>query len=292
VRAATAIVLQLVVFQALRNRILRLLRNDHQQYMVHTLQNPRFEMPQYCPVAGHSVQENLFYDVLAEQPHPNLAQRLQSKHFAIVLQYFQPLEQVWSKQSKNTRFAWIQQFLSALEGLENLGYTHGDLHIRNMGIDVNNQLQLFDFGSIMQQDEEYFDEQVLQDHFSMATCIHYLASGEDLLAKATSYQEVQNTLEMLKGGQGTVKPEAKEFEAIIQAGWTGAPVASTFSLLRKTVADIVQSSSNERKKISADPQLYCDDVALEEDSRWLCEGDYRAARIAEGFEAPDADSWC
>jgi len=236
-------------------------------------------------------KESLFYDLLAKQSHSNLAQRLQSRHLAIVLPYYQPLELVWSKQSKDTRFAWIQQLLSALEWLENLGYTHGDLQVRNMGIDINNQLQLFDFGSVMQRDKEGFDEQVLEDHFFVATCIHYLASGENLVAKATSHSEVKRTLEMLKTGQGTVKPEAKEFEEVIQAGWTGA--ATTFSLLCKTVTDIVQqSSSNKKNGISANPQLYCDDVALEQDTRWLCEEDYRAARMAEGFDIPEEDCWC
>jgi RIO-like serine/threonine protein kinase len=137
-------------------------------------------------------KEKLFYDLLAEQPHPNLAQRLQSKHSAMILQCYQPLELVWSKQSKDTRFEWILQLLSALEWLENLGYTHGDLRIRNMGIDINNQLWLFDFGSTMQRSQEGFHGQVLRDHFSVATCIHYLASGEDLVAKAISLHRSEN----------------------------------------------------------------------------------------------------
>jgi hypothetical protein len=161
-----------------------------------------------------------------------------------------------------------------------------------MGIDVNNQLRLFDFGSVMQRDQEGFHEQVLKDHFSVATCIHYLASGEDLVAKATSYSEVKETLEMLKSGQGTVKPEAKEFEEVIQGGWTGAPAASTFSLLYKTVAEIVQQLNGDKEnEILTGPEIYHDDVLLEKDTRWLCEEDYRAVRKAEGFETPDESYW-
>jgi hypothetical protein len=100
------------------------------------------------------------------------------------------------------------------------------------------------------------------------------------------------TLEMPQRGQGTVKPEAKGFEEIIQGGWMGVPAASTFSLLCKTVADIVQQSNgNKKNEILTSTQLYCDDVLLKKDTRWLCEDDYRAARDAEGFATPDESYW-
>lgn len=45
------------------------------------------------------------------------------------------------------RLIGIRQLLSALEWLENLEYTHGDLKVDNIGIDENNQLQVFDFSA-------------------------------------------------------------------------------------------------------------------------------------------------
>jgi hypothetical protein len=52
----------------------------------------------------------------------------------------------------------------------------------------------------------------------LATCIHFLASGIDLIAKANSRVEVQETLNMLKGGWGLVYETAKDFDEVIQAG--------------------------------------------------------------------------
>lgn len=61
----------------------------------------------------------------------------------------------------------------ALEWIEKLGYTHGDITIRNIGIDWNKQLKLFDFGSVMHRDEDNFYNQVLEDHFNLANCLHF-----------------------------------------------------------------------------------------------------------------------
>lgn len=41
--------------------------------------------------------------------------------------------------------------------------------IRNLGVDGNNQLKLFDFGSIMHRDDENYYNQVVQDHFDLAS---------------------------------------------------------------------------------------------------------------------------
>lgn len=241
-------------------------------------------------------KESAFYNVLAKKPHPNLAQRLQCKQLSgIVLQRFRPLEQVWSLNTKEMRFIWIQQLLSALEWLENLGYTHGDLKVHNMGIDGNNRLRLFDFGSIRHRDEEGFYEQVLEDHFTLATCIHFLASGVDPVAKANSLAEVRRTFSILKGGKGVVDEAARDFEEVIQAGWIGVPrPASSFSQLRKAIAGIVGQIGGNGVHQSEDPssssQLACDDLVVEEDTRWMDEEDYRAACKAEGYETPD-DIW-
>ncbi|KAF2276153.1 uncharacterized protein EI97DRAFT_433567 [Westerdykella ornata] len=238
-------------------------------------------------------KESAFYDVLAKNPHPNLAQRLPcNRRSVIVLERFRPLEQAWSLHTKEMRVTWIQQLLSALDWLETLGYTHGDLKVHNMGIDGNNQLRLFDFGSIRHRDDEGYHEQVLEDHFTLATCIHFLASGVDPIAKATSLAEVRQTFSILKGGQGAVDEAAREFEEVIQAGWTGvAPATSSFSQLRKTIVGIIRQINANSVDHTGDPfrssQWAPDDFAAEEDSRWMDEEDYRAACKAEGYETPD-----
>jgi serine/threonine protein kinase len=190
--------------------------------------------------------------------------------------------------------AWIQHLLSALEWLKCQGYTHGDLKIQNIGIDDNNRLQLFDFSSIRQHSEEGFNKQVLKDHFWLATCIHFLASGVDPIAKANSSKEVQETLRKLKGGLGTVETKAKEFEEVIQAGWTGAFPTTSFSAVRKAVAEIVQKTSSSEvyrsEDLSTSYPLAYDDVALERDLRWMDEECYRTSCQEMGFPTPD-DMW-
>lgn len=120
----------------------------------------------------------------------------------IVLEYLNPLEHVWGLSTKEMRLKWIQGLLSALEWIECLGYAHGDIKIENMGIDSSHRLKLFDFGSIVHRDGVDFDEQVLEDRFKLATCIHFLASGVDSLAKAESFTQLGQTIRDLKEGNG------------------------------------------------------------------------------------------
>lgn len=79
-----------------------------------------------------------------------------------------------------------------------------------MGIDTHNQLKLFDFGSITHCNDEGFSEQVLEDHFALATCIHFIASGVDPIAKANSHAEVKRIFSTLKDGRGIVDEAAKD----------------------------------------------------------------------------------
>jgi serine/threonine protein kinase len=232
-------------------------------------------------------RESAFYTVLAKYPHANLAQRLPSKFLSgIVLPRFRSLEQIWSLHTRKTHFTWIKQLVNAVAWLENLGYTHGDLKILNMGINSHDQLQLFDFGSVMHCDDEGFSEQVLEDHFALATCIHFIASGVDPIAKANSYAEVQRVHSTLKGGQGIVDEEARDFRKVIQEGWTGA--VSSFSSLKKGIADIGDDMVDQSGLSEAQSDV--DHLTLEEDPRWMNEEAYRAAWQAQGYETPD-DVW-
>jgi serine/threonine protein kinase len=179
-------------------------------------------------------KESTFYDMLANNRHPNLAQRLRTKlSIGIVLPQYKPLGQVWDLHTPATHFAWIKQIISAVAWLEELGYTHGDLKALNMGIDSHNQLRLFDFGSVRHRDDEGFAEQVVEDQFALATCIHFLAYSIDPIAKANSLIEVQQMINILKRGQGMVEEAAKDFDQVIQAGWTGK--LSSFSALSRGI---------------------------------------------------------
>ena len=233
-----------------------------------------------------SKKENTFYDVLANHRHPNLAQRLPTKlPIGFVLPKYSSLEKVWGLHTTATHCAWIRQLVSAVAWLEHLGYTHGDLKVLNMGIDGHNRLQLFDFGSVRHRDDEGFAEQVVEDQFALATCIHFLASGIDLIAKANSRVEVQETLNMLKRGRGLVHEAAKDFDEVIQAGWSGN--LSSFSSLSKCIADILDKTAVQpAEEFLPEVQPILDHSVMEEDLRWVDERAYRAAWKAKGYEIP------
>lgn len=93
--------------------------------------------------------------------------------------------------------------------------------IESMGIDFNHRLMLFDFGSIVHREDVDFDEQILEDRFKLAACIHFLASGVDPFAKAESFTQLRQNIRDLKKGKGVVDEAAKDFEVIIQEHWTG-----------------------------------------------------------------------
>lgn len=242
-------------------------------------------------------KEKKFYELLAENPHSNLVTRIpmnsqvhDSPMHGFVLEYLNPLPRVWSEHSEETHFVWIQQLLSALGRLEELGYAHGDLKIDNMGIDGRHNLQLFDFGSTIHCQEVGFKEQVTEDHFKLATCIHFLASGTDPFANVKSYAEVKQITNDLKGGKGVVHPTARVFEDIIQAGWTGA-TTSNFSQLRQSVASKVGSSDWDQVDVRPEFATAHHDIsALEKQRSWLDKQEYCEAWKAIGYEVPN-ENW-
>lgn len=242
-------------------------------------------------------KEKKFYDLLAENPHSNLATRISTNPQAhdspthgFILEHFNPLLRVWGEHSEDTHFLWIQQLLSALERLEKLGYTHGDLKTDNLGIDEHHNLRLFDFGSIIHCQEEGFKEQVMEDHFKLATCIHYLASGIDPFANVGSYAKVKQITNDLKRGGGVVHSTASVFEGIIQAGWMEA-TASNFSQLRQSVASAIGSLDWDQEDVKPEiATAHYNVSALEKQLSWLDKQEYCAAWEAIGYAVPH-ENW-
>jgi serine/threonine protein kinase len=242
-------------------------------------------------------KECKFYDLLAANPHPNIAQKLESgRRDCIIVEYVNPVKHAWGTSTKEARLNWIEQLLMALEWIEKLGYTHGDITVSNMGIDYNGQLKLFDFGSVTHRDEDNFQNQVLDDHFNLAICIHFLASGIDHLARAESLADLKRIRRELERGIGAVDKEAKDFEKVIQAGWTRLTRSpSSFSQLRKNVADITGNITangfySPLKGYTSSSSVNSDELP-EREPRWMDEKDYRAAWERKGFDVP-ADIWC
>ncbi|KAH9882243.1 hypothetical protein J1614_001415 [Plenodomus biglobosus] len=154
-----------------------------------------------------------------------------------------------------------------------------------MGINSHNQLKLFDFGSVRHRDDEGFAEQVVEDQFAPATCIHYLASGINLIAKANSRVEVQETFNMLKRRKGMVHEAAKDFDQVIQAGWTGN--LSSFSSLSTGITDVGNNAAVQQKEFLPEVQPNINYSAIKEDHRWMHEEAYRVGWMAEGYKTPD-----
>lgn len=241
-------------------------------------------------------KELQFYDLLAtETPHPNIVRRFpNTREDSILLEHLNPIAEAWSSSTKRIRREWIQQLLDALVWIERLGYLHGDITIRNIGVGHDNQLKLFDFGSIVHYNDEDFDERVLDDHASLATCIHFLASGVDPLAKAQSIGDVRQIRNNLERGTAIVEDTAKELEEVIRAGWMRKPRATfSFLQLQRTIADIFWGSdtslSSPALKDSPRVESACLDWAFnqsERDIRWMDETNYRAAWEEKGYKVP------
>ncbi|CBX99317.1 predicted protein [Plenodomus lingam JN3] len=85
---------------------------------------------------------------------------------------------------------------------------------------------------------------------------------------------------------GIVDEAAKDFDQVIQAGWTGK--LSSFSSLSSGIADVGNNAEVQQEKLPVLPELqHLDYLAIEKDHRWMHEEDYRAAWIAEGCEILD-----
>jgi hypothetical protein len=77
--------------------------------------------------------ERAFYQLLETTDLYDIVRvDLSSFENGIVLEYLQPLETAWYTSSAESRLRWIKQLLRANAKIEELGYTHGNLAIRNM----------------------------------------------------------------------------------------------------------------------------------------------------------------
>lgn len=241
-------------------------------------------------------RERHFYDLLAEAPHPNIVHRFPSeREDSLVLEHLNPIAEAWPFSTRGLRERWIQQLLDALVGIEKLGYLHGDITIRNIAVSHDNQLKLFDFGSIVHYTDEDFDEQVLDDHASLAACIHFLASGVDPLSKAKNVADLQKIRNDLEQGTAIIEEAAGDLEEVIRAGWMRIPRSPfSFLQLQKRIADIFGGSAANRlpspelkyllgMESTCPAWLYSQP---DRDARWMDEVDYRAAWKEKGYEVP------
>ncbi|KAK0103233.1 hypothetical protein ONS95_005267 [Cadophora gregata] len=126
------------------------------------------------------------------------------------------------------RYSWLRELLKARSFLEELGFNHGDMAVRNLAVDSTNRLKLFDFGSATTKDHYDYAADLKRDHFGLATCIHYILTGVEPFADITSAQKVRHIENRLLEGHGPIAAGGEILKDVIQAGWTGQAASSTF----------------------------------------------------------------
>lgn len=186
--------------------------------------------------------ESAVYEALEESPHPNFARRLATtRPDHLFLERLKPLQEAWPNAKHLDRCRWVLDLLAALSWLEKNGFVHGDLAVRNLGVDsFSNSLKLFDFGSSIPRSHPDFSNDITRDHFDLATCLHFILSGIDPFANIRSRTEANEIRHILETGQWVIAKDAEVIAGIIQDGWAGRNGLMEFNDLFEHVAKTIQ----------------------------------------------------
>ncbi len=241
-------------------------------------------------------REARVYRLLACHPHPNIVRCIYARPTSCLFleRALNPLQVAQAQANKHLRYHWIRQLLSAVARLEELGYTHGDLAVRNIGIDENDCLKIFDFGNATNKGEETFNHTLMKDHTGLATCIYFLLSGVDPLAIAKDWNEVRCIEKELSEGRYSIVPEAEILKDVIVDGWTGEATCRTYGETKGVVEAIIGAdddvvSHHIRPKDYNALRTVClawlGSVTLE--PHWLTEQKYRAKLKCLGYDVEE-----
>ncbi|KAH8600149.1 hypothetical protein B0O99DRAFT_503580 [Bisporella sp. PMI_857] len=243
-------------------------------------------------------RELAVYDAVASRQHTNIARRLEvNSSSCLFLERLQPLEEIWVNADEMMRHRWIRELVDVISWLEELGFTHGDLAIRNLAVSSSNRLKLFDFGSSTTNDHYDYVADVKRDHSGLATCLHYILTGVDPFANVDSVQEVWQIESQLLAGRGTIGAGAEALTDVIQAGWTGQAASTKFSQVKERVETIIgaadldiasETSEEHYQRLESRCAEWLKRATL--DQRWMNPDDYCAACRAKGYEV-ELDVW-
>ncbi|KAJ4292840.1 hypothetical protein N0V88_005498 [Collariella sp. IMI 366227] len=190
-------------------------------------------------------KEIAVYDTLAARPHANFPRRITlDVEDTLFLERLEPLQEASLRASRADRESWVLELLSAVSWLEKIGFVHGDLAVRNLGVDRSNRLKLFDFGSSISRSHPDFANEVIRDHFSLATCLHFLLSGIDPFAEVRSRAEAENIRAMMEGGRWKIGEGAEKLADTIQDGWTGRNTHLPFHDILEQATRILSAPSS------------------------------------------------
>jgi hypothetical protein len=210
--------------------------------------------------------EQAFYQLLENiDSHDIVKVDISTFEYGIVLEYLQPLETAWYTSSAESRLRWIRQLLRGNAKIEELGYTHGDLAIRNMGVDKNNDLKIFDFGSIHPRGKGIPHRFIERDLSRLANCVHFLLSGNDPLAGIANLKSLRAVETALENGTFAIDTVARPVEDILKSCWKKDLAAMgnvdpsiIFSHVRETVSralDIKDGDSCSSQKLAFDQSI-------------------------------------
>jgi len=133
-------------------------------------------------------KEKTVYKVLAQHPHPNIVRcvTVESAPCLFIERVATPLREARAEADVRLCKRWTRQLLNAIVMLAELGYTQGDLAAQNYGIDKNDCLKIYDFGSVMSKPNDAFHWVIEHDQSGLSDCLYFLLSGVDPLDGANS----------------------------------------------------------------------------------------------------------
>ncbi len=241
-------------------------------------------------------KEANIYELLAHHPHRNIVRCIYARPASCLFleRALNPLHSAQAQANKQLRFRWIRQLLSAVTHLEELGYTHGDLAVQNIGIDDNDCLKMFDFGSATHKEDDTFNYTSEKDHTGLSTCLYFLLSGVDPLANAKNWDEVRCIQRELSEGRYNTVPEAGILREVIVDGWTEGATRRTFGETRKVVEGIIGGGDDatlhphplkDYRTMEAVCETWLDTVSVE--PHWLTEQQYHAKLKSLGYDVEE-----
>jgi len=241
-------------------------------------------------------KEANIYQILALHPHPNIVRCIYARPASCLFleRALKPLQLAQAQATNQLQYRWIRQLLSAVVRLEELGYTHGDLAVQNIGIDDNDCLKIFDFGSATNKADGTFNYTLEKDYTGLSTCMYFLLSGVDPVASAKNWDEVRCIQREMSEGRYSIVPEAKVLKKVIIDGWTPGATRRTFGEIKKVVEGIIGADEDavshppapkDYRAMEAICVAWLKKASLE--SHWLTEKQYRAKLKSLGYDVEE-----
>ncbi|KAI9805916.1 MAG: hypothetical protein M1825_000530 [Sarcosagium campestre] len=182
------------------------------------------------------------YDVLASRPHRNIIRRIHDipKKCLFLERAATTLETHYSNPSLvgiSARRRWILQLVNAVEWLEQIGLSHGDLRVNNLLVDANGVLKLCDFD----QTKGTNRQRLRDDQRNLGTCIHFIANG------IMPYPELREPERNDKLEGGAFPPTDNDLGPITHRGWQGGyeSIALLQRDIRAVLADVQETDTAE-----------------------------------------------